>query len=171
MKGDKEKYLKADMDDYISKPFKREEIERVIRTWIYQDRDVRADSRKERRILIVEDETNMRKAIIRIIRNSSMAARIMWAEDGIDATAKLGSFTPDLIITDLNMPRMDGVEFINYVQKTERYARTKFIVLTGLHRRDPRVKAAKEAHINHILFKPCDDAEFINSIEESFEAM
>lgn len=171
MKGDREKYLKADMDDYISKPFKREELECVIRRVIYREEGIEPKAARERRILVVEDEANMRKSIIRLIRNKHIAARIMWAEDGIDATAKLGSFTPDLIITDLNMPRMDGAEFINYVQKTDRYAKTKFMVLTGLHRDDPKVKEAQEACIHNILYKPCDEQEFLNAVEESFESI
>ena len=166
MKGDREMCLDAGMDDYISKPFKREDIQRVIGEWVHKD-EVPDESLHEKRILIVEDEENVRNSMIRLLRRKMPATRLMEAEDGIDASTKLGSFMPDLILVDIMMPKMDGAEFIRYVRKTERYAQTKVIAITGLHEDGPRVAAAKEAGAERVLYKPCEDEDLILTIKDS----
>ncbi len=120
MKGDREISIEAGMDDYLTKPFKRDDIQNAISKWAHKG-EVRAGILEEKRILVIEDEENMRKSIVRLLKMEVPTTRVMWAEDGIDATAKLGSFTPDLIITDLMMPRMKGVEFIQYIKNSDRY--------------------------------------------------
>jgi len=166
MKGDRENYLEAGMDDYLSKPFKKEDIQKMIRKWAPKDK-VLVKTPDNNRILIIEDEENMRKSIIRLLRKEMPASRVMWAEDGIDATVKLGSFMPDLILADIMMPRMDGLEFIRYMRKTERYAKIKVIVITGLHKDDPRIDAVKKAGIDEIVYKPWEDEDLIAAISDS----
>jgi len=169
MKGDLEKFLSVCMDYYDAKPFKREDIQRVIEEWIHKV-ETPVEVVRESKILIVEDEEKVRKSIIRIIKRKMVAARVMAAEDGIDATAKLGSFVPDLIVTDIMMPRMDGTEFIRYVHDTERYAKTKIIAMTGLHKDDPRVSEVQEAGVEEVVYKPWEDEDLILTIKEALRA-
>ena len=117
--------------------------------------------------LDVEDEEKTLKSIIRIIKRNMPAVRLMAAEDGIDATAKLGSFKPELILADIMMPRMDGVEFIRYIRHTERYAKIKIIVITGLHKDDSRISAVQEAGVEKVLYKPCEDEALIMTINDA----
>lgn len=166
MKGDREKFLGVGMDDYLTKPFKREDIQSVIEQWVHKV-ETPVEVSRESKILIVEDEEKVRKSIIRVIKRKMPAVRVMAAEDGIDATAKLGSFVPDLIVTDIMMPRMNGTEFIRYVHDTERYAKTKIIAMTGLHKDDPRVSAVQEACVEKVVFKPWEDEDLILTIREA----
>ena len=166
MKGDREKYLMAGMDDYVPKPFKREDMQRVIKKWV-QKVETPVERVREKKILVVEDEEKMRKSIARVLKREMPAARVIGAEDGIDATAKLGSFVPDLIITDIMMPRMDGMEFIRYVHDTDRYAKTKIIVITGLHKDDSRVSKVQEAGIEKVLYKPWEDEALVMTINDA----
>ena len=169
MKGDREKYLEVGMDDYLSKPVRREDIQRVISEWVPKS-SVMIDVPEERRILVIDDEENMRQSVIRLLKREIPFSIAMSAGDGIDATTKLGSFMPDLILIDLRMPRMDGVEFIRYIHNTDRYAKTKIIVMTGLHENDSRVVAVKEDGVEHILYKPFDDNELILTIKHSLNS-
>jgi len=67
------------------------------------------------------------------------------------------------------MPGMDGVEFIQYVRSTERYAQTKIIVMTALHEDDLRITAVKGAGIERVLYKPWDDEDLIRAIKDIYE--
>ena len=73
----------------------------------------------------------------------------------------------DLIITDIMMPRMDGTEFVRYVHDTDRYAKTKIIAITALHEDDPRVSAVKEAGVEKVVYKSCEDEDLIMTIREA----
>jgi len=168
MKGDRENYLEAGMDDYLSKPVKREDIQRMIRKWVPRI-EASVETPHDIRILVVEDEENMRKSIMRLLKRRMPTAKVLAAEDGIDATAKLGSFMPDVIILDIMMPRMNGIEFIRYIRNTERYAGCKVILATGLHEDDPRVSAAKNLGVENIIHKPYENDGMISAITDSLK--
>jgi len=166
MKGDRETCIEAGMDEYLTKPFGREAIQKMIRKWV-RKAAVTLESKNEKRILIVEDDENMRKSIARLLKREMTTAKVMTSADGIDASAKLGSFMPDLILADIMMPRMDGVQFIHYISNTKRYVKTKIIVITGLHKDDSRVLAVKEAGIESIFYKPFEDENLILAIRKA----
>ncbi len=61
-------------------------------------------------ILIVDDSATIRKLLAYILKRKNYV--IAEAEDGIDAMEKLSHVQVDLVIVDLNMPNMDGIEFV-----------------------------------------------------------
>jgi len=64
-------------------------------------------------ILIVDDSSTMRKIISRSLRQAGLAVdNIYEAGDGIEGLNALGSNSVDLILSDINMPNMDGLEFV-----------------------------------------------------------
>lgn len=68
-------------------------------------------------ILIVDDSSTMRKIISRSLRQAGLAVdEIFEAGDGIEGLNVLGSKNVDLILSDINMPNMDGLEFIKQVR-------------------------------------------------------
>jgi CheY-like chemotaxis protein len=166
MEGDSERFMEAGMDGYISKPFKRGDIQRAINGWVHRSGEAEIE-KNEKRVLVVEDEEKMRKSIIRLLRRKMPHIKVMTSSDGIDAAAKLGSFFPDLILADIMMPHMDGAEFVRYIRNNKRYENIKVIMMTGLHKEDPRVRAVERAGIEHMIFKPWEDIELITAIKKA----
>jgi CheY-like chemotaxis protein len=147
---------------------RKEDLQRVIEKWVHKVKEP-VDLSRDKKILIVEDEEKTRKSIIRALKRKMPAINVMTAEDGIDAIAKLGSFVPDLILADIMMPRMDGVEFIDYVYNTERYAETKIIVITGIHKDDSRISAVQEAGVEKVVYKPWEDDDLVISVKKALK--
>ena len=73
------------------------------------------EGRSGNRVLLVEDEAVLRKLISGYLVAAGYVVRT--ADDGLDAITKLRMELPDLIISDLNMPRMSGLEFLAVVRK------------------------------------------------------
>ncbi len=80
------------------------------------------------RVLLVDDEPLVRKLISGYLVAAGYVVRV--AVDGLDAIGKLRAGPPDLIISDLNMPRMSGVEFLEVVRK--RFPQIPVIVITAV---------------------------------------
>lgn len=64
------------------------------------------DASPHRRILVVDDDARSRAAVARLLQEEGYEAAV--ACDGQEASGMLGSWRPDLVLTDLNMPRLDG---------------------------------------------------------------
>jgi CheY-like chemotaxis protein len=64
------------------------------------------------------------------------------------------------------MPRMDGAEFVTYVCKTDRYAKTRIIAMTALHKDDSRVLDIKDAGVEKILYKPFENKDMILALKD-----
>ena len=79
------------------------------------------------RVLLVDDEPLVRKLISRHLLAAGYIVRM--ADDGLDAIGKLHGEIPDLIISDLKMPRMSGVELLHVVRK--RFPQIPVIVISG----------------------------------------
>ncbi len=165
MKGDREMCIEAGMDDYLTKPFKREDIQGMISKWVSK---TEADPRNPEKIklLLVEDEEKMRNAIVRILKRKIPSATVITADDGIDAIAKLASFMPNLILTDIMMPRMNGAEFVKYIRKTDRYSKIKIIAMTVLKENDSQVLGVKYAGVDKIIYKPFENEDLIFSLKK-----
>jgi CheY-like chemotaxis protein len=70
---------------------------------------------QKRRILVVDDEECIRAVFTVVLQHEGY--EVATAQDGFDALLKVSQFVPDLIISDLNMPRMSGFEFLSVVRR------------------------------------------------------
>jgi len=80
-------------------------------------------------ILFVDDDPCMREVMTLIL--SEEGYEVLTAEDGVDALVGLRSFLPDLIISDLHMPRMSGIEFLSVVRR--RFPAIPVIAISGAY--------------------------------------
>ena len=108
----------------------------------------------QRLILCVEDEAELRADIAEELRASGYA--VAEAEHGEAALARIGEAAPDLVLCDINMPRMDGFALLRRLREERPdLADTPFLFLTALADRRDMV-AGKEAGADDYLVKPID---------------
>jgi two-component system chemotaxis response regulator CheY len=101
--------------------------------------------------MIVDDSVTIRMSVSAMLSENGF--NVVTANDGADALAKLGSSTPDLIISDLNMPTMDGMTFVRKARTLPRSRFTPILMLTT--ESDPtKRQAAKAAGATGWLVKP-----------------
>ena len=103
-------------------------------------------------LLFVEDEYNVRKAIINTIDWNSLGFTVIGeAENGLEAIDIVEKCNPDVIITDIKMPFMDGIEFAKLVREINPV--TKIVFLTGFNEFDYAISAIK-LNVIEYLSKP-----------------
>ncbi len=103
------------------------------------------------RILAVEDEPEYLEMLEDVM--NSVGHTITIATDGFQALEKLKNERIDVILSDVKMPNMDGIEFHKRVRAMKDYANTPFIFLTGVKELDS-IQSACKADCDLILQKP-----------------
>jgi two-component system cell cycle response regulator len=115
------------------------------------------------RILVVDDGQRMREHLLRTLTAAGFSA--LGAADGIDALEVLHRTepAPDLILTDIHMPRMNGLSLIECVRNGQRGRDIPIILLSGSHETSFKV-AGLECGANDYVTKPVDAAELVARI-------
>jgi DNA-binding NtrC family response regulator len=116
------------------------------------------------RILIVDDESNARAALSEILREEGYATEA--AADGFKALGKLDEFGPDVILTDLKMPGLDGIAFMEKAKAAAPGA--VFVVMTAFGTISSAVEAMKKGAENYLL-KPLDPETLGAVVERAME--
>src|ERR1019366_5052112 len=116
------------------------------------------------RILIVDDESNARAALAEILREEGYATET--AADGFKALGKLEEISPDVILTDLKMPGLDGMAFMEKARAAA--PGTVFVVMTAFGTIHGAVDAVKRGAENY-LTKPLEPDAVTAVIERAME--
>jgi two-component system chemotaxis response regulator CheY len=112
-------------------------------------------------ILTVDDSRTMRDMLASALTQSGY--RVVQADDGVQAIDMLANETPDVIITDINMPRLDGFGFIEEVRNNPKYRAIPILVLTTEN--SPEMKErARRSGATGWLVKPFDTAKLTDAI-------
>ena len=114
-------------------------------------------------VLAVDDSRTMRSMIEQALLNAGF--EVSLAEDGVDGLSKLDTVAPDLIITDINMPRMDGFGFIENVRKRPDNTGVPILVLTT-ESGDTLKQRARDAGATGWIVKPFDEVKLVNVIKQ-----
>ncbi len=83
------------------------------------------------RILVVDDDPAIRDVISEALRFNDAGYEVETAVDGLDAGMKVERFLPDLVVLDVVMPGMGGLEVCNRIRNRSELDETKIIILTG----------------------------------------
>ncbi|WP_136659736.1 response regulator [Nitratireductor sp. XY-223] len=113
-------------------------------------------------VLTVDDSRTIRNMLLMTL--SGAGFETLQAEDGVHGLEVLGDSVPDVIITDINMPRMDGFGFIENVRKSERHRAVPILVLTTESDAEKKNRA-REAGATGWIIKPFDPEKLINAIQ------
>ena len=105
-------------------------------------------------ILVAEDSDSIRKFIILALKIAGF--NVIQAVDGMDALEKMTGFDIDLLITDLNMPNMDGFLLVETVRQIEEFTDMPIIILSSLSN-DEDIKHGIECGANSYLVKPFNE--------------
>jgi two-component system chemotaxis response regulator CheY len=113
------------------------------------------------RILAVDDSPTMRGLIGAALTPNGF--EVHFAEDGVDGLERLAKTDPDLVITDINMPRLDGFGVIEGVRNNPEFAGLPVLVLTTESGEDLKSKARRAGATGWIV-KPFDDNRLVSVI-------
>ncbi len=82
------------------------------------------------RILIVEDSATMRSLLASSLEELEVPVKIVEAESGFEALRFLPRDDFDLIVTDINMPDINGLELVSFIRKNEKYAEIPLVIVS-----------------------------------------
>jgi chemosensory pili system protein ChpA (sensor histidine kinase/response regulator) len=111
--------------------------------------------------LVVDDSITVRRVTERFLARNGM--RCATARDGLDAISVMQEAKPDIILLDIEMPRMDGYEFASHVRNDHRVADVPIIMITSRVGDKHRARAI-ELGVNDYLGKPYQDAQLLEAI-------
>ena len=115
------------------------------------------------RIVIAEDHTILREGLRSLLSSNPSFEIVGEAEDGREAIKCVEKFKPDLILTDLSMPRMKGMEAIKEIKRE--FPTTKVLVLT-VHRAEEYILATFRAGADGYLLKDSTHAELVMAVKK-----
>jgi chemosensory pili system protein ChpA (sensor histidine kinase/response regulator) len=117
-------------------------------------------------VMVCDDSITMRKVTSRVLENHSL--EVMTAQDGIDAIEQLHDRVPDLMLLDIEMPRMDGYELLEHVRADARLRHVPIVMITSRAGQKHRRKA-RQAGANAYLTKPYQEAELVEQVSEMLD--
>lgn len=112
-------------------------------------------------VMVVDDSITVRKVTSRLLQRHNIL--VVAAKDGVEALAILEENLPDLMLLDIEMPRMDGYELARHMQSSERMSRVPIIMITSRSGEKHRQRAL-ELGVKDYLGKPYQEVELIESI-------
>jgi chemosensory pili system protein ChpA (sensor histidine kinase/response regulator) len=112
--------------------------------------------------LVVDDSITVRRVTQRLLERNGM--RVLTARDGVDAMEMLQEHTPDIILLDIEMPRMDGYEVATQVRADPRLSGIPLIMITSRVGEKHRARAI-EIGVDDYLGKPYQEAQLLEAIE------
>jgi chemosensory pili system protein ChpA (sensor histidine kinase/response regulator) len=116
--------------------------------------------------LVVDDSITVRRVTQRLLERNGM--RVLTARDGMDAIAMLQDHVPDIILLDIEMPRMDGYEVAAHVRNDSRLKDVPIIMITSRVGEKHRARAI-ELGVDDYLGKPYQEAELLDAISPLVE--
>ena len=114
-------------------------------------------------VMVVDDSITVRKVTTRLLERNDL--RSITAKDGVDAIAQLEDVMPDVMLLDIEMPRMDGYELATHIRNTERLKHIPIIMITSRSGEKHRQRAL-EIGVDMYMGKPYQETELLENIRK-----
>src|SRR5262245_23901935 len=149
---------------FCASPPEGEGVSRNAKDETFGNEQVVRFARPKGRILVVDDEANARTALAELLRDEGY--QVETAADGFKALPKLEEFAPDLLLTDLKMPGMDGIDLLRRAR--ERDPECAAVVMTAYGAVDTAVAAMRQGASDY-LTKPINVDELSVVLDRALE--
>ena len=123
--------------------------------------------RRQMLVMVVDDSITMRKVTTRVLERSNYD--VFTAKDGLDAVEQLQDRMPDVILLDIEMPRMDGYEVATYIRNDLRLKHIPIIMITSRTGEKHRQRAL-EVGVDRYLGKPYQETDLLKNVAEALTA-
>jgi len=119
-------------------------------------------------VMVVDDSITVRKVTTRLLERNGFS--VLTAKDGVDAMGQLQETIPDLMLLDIEMPRMDGFELATHMRNDERFKHVPIIMITS-RTGDKHRERARQIGVNNYLGKPYQENDLLDSIHHIIGAV
>ena len=120
-------------------------------------------------ILLVEDNPRDAELTLRAFRKNNLANHILVARDGVEALeivfSRASAERPRVILLDLKLPKLDGLEVLRKLKSDERTRAIPVVVVTSSNQ-DPDIRTAYDLGANSYVVKPVDFESFMKTMSE-----
>ena len=114
-------------------------------------------------VMVVDDSITVRRVTTRLLERHEMD--VITAKDGVDAVAKLEETIPDVMLLDVEMPRMDGFELATHMRNDTRYRDVPIVMITSRTGSKHRERA-EAIGVNRYLGKPYQESDLLDNINQ-----
>jgi CheY-like chemotaxis protein len=119
--------------------------------------------RPEPKILLGEDNQTLAAALMTLLRKKGL--QVTHARDGVEALSRILADAPDLLILDLRLPRLHGVELLKKLRQSPKTRELPVIVISGVYKGDQCAQSARRLGVTHYLEKPFKPAQLLAAIQ------
>ncbi len=119
-------------------------------------------------VLVIEDDTAARRLYAEILSQAGLD--VAEAHNGLQAAEKAHDLGPDLIVTDLGLPGIDGYELCRRLQRDDRTSRTPIVAITGRYFSAADVARAHREGCHAVLIKPFVSDDLVAEVRRALES-
>jgi CheY-like chemotaxis protein len=120
------------------------------------------------KVLIVDDSLSVRSSLSQLMSDGGY--QVVTARDGLEAVNMLEEEAPDVVLTDLEMPRMNGLDLVGYIRNSNQWNPLPVVMITSRTMAKHR-QQAEQAGVNSYITKPFTEDEVLASVDRQLSAM
>ncbi|NQZ57364.1 MAG: response regulator [Lentisphaeraceae bacterium] len=156
-------FLDAGVNDIISRPIKRDKIWALLNEFCIEN--TIATFQEAPRVLIIEEDRVLQKLISFYLKTKLPNVSCRSARSAVDACASLGSFQPHLVLLNIEMANVNGVELLRYMKSEANLSNTGVIALRSSNGNDDVMQELKEMGVDSFIQIPLKDSSLFTEIK------